>query len=461
MKKTILFFILVILFIHLDAQVLITTSQMNSINSSQGAFEGQIYKNTETNVFYIGLSAGTLKTIGELNSISANSTLTGNGTTASPLGLAQQGANSGQVLSWNGTSWVPVNAAPANTTVSNTVTAPNSITTTVNGTTGAAVNMVTGVSNTSSNNALSTTVNGVIGANVNIINSISNSFAGGQLTTTVNGVNATPVTLPSGTVTNVIGTSPITVTNGTTTPNISITRNNIDVGTSSSSATNPLVLSGGTNSAVVGGSNATLTVNNTAPLWNANQLRSTNISTTSPTTGQVLRYDGTNWTPYTITNSGNKKLVISAEYAGAVIVPGSGADIHRGDLIGGNTGTIAPYYMNYYEWKGRYTGNQTYQVIVRITLPSDFTSWQTSNPFQFYNMSNTNCNVTLTAYLSTSTTAFYTGSSISNSSWTLSNLTSANLSSWATAGQTASFVFTFSSTNTNVSRIGDIILNYQ
>lgn len=46
MKKTILFFILVILFIHLDAQVLITTSQMNSINSSQGAFEGQIYKNT-------------------------------------------------------------------------------------------------------------------------------------------------------------------------------------------------------------------------------------------------------------------------------------------------------------------------------------------------------------------------------------------------------------------------------
>ncbi len=161
-------------------------------------------------------------------------------------------------------------------------------------------------------------------------------------------------------------------------------------------------------------------------------------------------------------SSSNKKNVISAEYTGAVVVPGSGSDSHRGDMTGGNTGATTPYYMNYYEWKGRSTsGAQTYQVVVRITLPNDFTAWQSLNPFQFYNMANTNCNVTLTAYLSTSTTAFYTGSAISNSGWTLSSLTAANLSSWATAGQTASFVFTFSSTNGNVARIGDIILNYQ
>ncbi len=36
-----------------------------------------------------------------------NSTLNGNGTSASPLGLAQQGASSGQVLKWNGTNWAP------------------------------------------------------------------------------------------------------------------------------------------------------------------------------------------------------------------------------------------------------------------------------------------------------------------------------------------------------------------
>lgn len=38
-----------------------------------------------------------------------NSTLFGNGTTASPLGVAQQSATSGQVLKWNGTTWTPAN----------------------------------------------------------------------------------------------------------------------------------------------------------------------------------------------------------------------------------------------------------------------------------------------------------------------------------------------------------------
>jgi hypothetical protein len=403
MKKTILFFLFIVLFIHLDAQMLITTSQMNNINSSQGAFEGQIYKNTETNIFYIGLSSGTLKTIGDLNSISANSSLTGNGTAASPLGLAQQGANSGQVLAWNGTSWVPTNAAQANTTVSNSVTSPNSLTTTVNGVTGNSVNLVTGVSNTSSNNTLSTTVNGMTSTGVNIVNTIQLELAGNLLVSRVNGIGSTAITLPTpdgsetkinsgnnttvlgsgtvaspytinvpdasttlkgviqlvgdltgtainpriaanavtyskiqnvsgqrllgnptataaapseislgtglsftgsvlntvnnGTVTNVIGNSPITVTNGTTTPNISITRNNIVAGTSSNSATNPLVLDAGATNAVVGGANATLTVNNTAPLWNANQLQGNTISSTAPTNGQVLKWNGSTWIP--------------------------------------------------------------------------------------------------------------------------------------------------------------------
>lgn len=33
-----------------------------------------------------------------------NATLTGLGTVGSPLGIAQQGATSGQVLAWNGTT---------------------------------------------------------------------------------------------------------------------------------------------------------------------------------------------------------------------------------------------------------------------------------------------------------------------------------------------------------------------
>ncbi|MBK8554796.1 MAG: tail fiber domain-containing protein [Lewinellaceae bacterium] len=38
---------------------------------------------------------------------SANATISGNGTLASPLGIAQQGATNGQILKWNGTAWAP------------------------------------------------------------------------------------------------------------------------------------------------------------------------------------------------------------------------------------------------------------------------------------------------------------------------------------------------------------------
>ncbi len=40
-------------------------------------------------------------------SLATHTTLTGNGTSGSPLAIAQQGATSGQVLKWNGTTWAP------------------------------------------------------------------------------------------------------------------------------------------------------------------------------------------------------------------------------------------------------------------------------------------------------------------------------------------------------------------
>lgn len=46
-----------------------------------------------------------------LESISTSAALSGNGTTASPLTLATQGAIAGQVLQWNGTAWVPANVS--------------------------------------------------------------------------------------------------------------------------------------------------------------------------------------------------------------------------------------------------------------------------------------------------------------------------------------------------------------
>ncbi len=60
----------------------------------------------------------------------SDNTLDGNGTTLAPLRLAQQGATSGQVLKWNGSTWAPAdetggNTYSAGTGISITGTAPN------------------------------------------------------------------------------------------------------------------------------------------------------------------------------------------------------------------------------------------------------------------------------------------------------------------------------------------------
>jgi hypothetical protein len=121
----------------------------------------------------------------------------------------------------------------------------------------------------------------------------------------------------------ITGTSPITVNTSGTTSTIGITRNNIVAGISSSGATNPLVLDAGATNAVVGGANATLIVNNTAPLWNANQLQGRNIAATAPTDGQVLTWNGTNtnWAPANPNNwllTGNNNATYNTNFLGTI-----------------------------------------------------------------------------------------------------------------------------------------------
>lgn len=346
----------------LDVNGSLRVRKITQVGPSQSAKDSIMVFDAGGVVKYVSANAVVAEATAGNGKVLTNSTLTGNGSTGNELGIAQQGATTGQVLTWNGTTWVPQAAAPVSTT--NTIsTSGNTITSNVNGVSSTTPSITSNNLNLTGNN-LSTSVNGVASSNVDLTPYLDNtdnqnlsiignnlSISGGNSVTlpiadgsetkvnagtninvTGSGTTASPyvinntfteidgsttneiqtlnlsantlslsngggsVTLSGGTVTNVSGTAPISVVNGTTTPTISLTRNNLNTASSSSSAISPISITNGTN-AVVNGADTSLAVNNTAPLWNANQLQGVNVSATAPTNGQILKYNGTQWLP--------------------------------------------------------------------------------------------------------------------------------------------------------------------
>ena len=151
----------------LDVNGSLRVRKINQIGPDQSAKDSIMVFDSDGVVKYVSANKVVSQATAGSSKVLTNSTLIGNGSTGNELGLAQQGATSGQVLAWNGTTWLPVNASGLSTTVSNT----------------------------STGNVLSTTVNGTTGATVPIINSNVISIAAGVLKTSVNGVEST-VTLP-------------------------------------------------------------------------------------------------------------------------------------------------------------------------------------------------------------------------------------------------------------------------
>ncbi|WP_157960833.1 beta strand repeat-containing protein [Nubsella zeaxanthinifaciens] len=529
---------------------------------------------------------------------------------------------SSKLLGFDSSGNLVLGADPTATSVSNTVTSPNSLTTTVNGVTGTSVSMVTGVSNSSSTNSLSTTVNGVTGTSVNIINSNALAGASNKLTSTVNGV-AADLAPSSGTIASskllgfdaggnlVVGADPGVVNSiytaddaltgnrtvdmpssrtlafspsGTQVVNqfsvdgttFSIDALNKRIGLGTSSPTEKLQIVGGnqmvqsssgvggvitvlntattnqfridpmdavgpklklgtssdpiafwemgaynsinnfdnkgrdykifnnanTNALFVKGSNgfvgvstitpattldvqgkpgsATVADGVTFPRLTGDQLKAKDatytdagtivyvtaaVGTASTKTANVnaiglYQFNGTIWQRLATTNVATKKMVIPAEYAGAVLTPSGTANV--GDMIADNTRTtVTPNWMNYYEWTGRDASTaQTYQVAVRVTLPNDFVSWDSSNAVQIDNLANTGCSASFEWFLS-GTTAFASQTNITNTSWAKTAFSATNMASWVTPGATAVLLITFSATNGKLVRVGDITLNYQ
>lgn len=167
-----------------------------------------------------------------------------------------------------------------------------------------------------------------------------------------------------------------------------------------------------------------------------------------------------------LTGSGRrtKKVVISAEYAGAALSTyydgaGNSQASNSGDMTSDldSTGN-----MNYYEWTSTVATPQFYTVPVRITLPSDFSEWNgtTSIQVNYKATTGTTTNNRVHIRIYRDTTSIYSSLNLSDTSWTTLDIANTSLTNWATAGQTATIYIQFEAQNSGKIRSGDIVLNY-
>lgn len=105
----------------------ISLNDMNDVNTA-GAVTNQVLQWNGSQWVPATLPGSTGDNWGT-QTATTNGTLTGNGTAGLPLGIAQQGATSGQVLQWNGSAWVPATISGDNwgtqTIVTNTTLTGN------------------------------------------------------------------------------------------------------------------------------------------------------------------------------------------------------------------------------------------------------------------------------------------------------------------------------------------------
>ena len=178
--------------------------------------------------------------------------------------------------------------------------------------------------------------------------------------------------------------------------------------------------------------------------------------------------------------------LISAEYPGATLTASNSATT-TGNMTSDISRDADLWWMNYYDWTSTTVSPlQDYTVAVKVTLPSNFVSWQSSNALQINFATewtdNTKNKLDVYIYNMTDTPAQIVTQSLTNVSapaadWEVitiddSVLVDATAPDWDAAGETAVFFLKLSSLrdasnctagsdNGCYVRVGDITLNYK
>ncbi len=164
-----------------------------------------------------------------------------------------------------------------------------------------------------------------------------------------------------------------------------------------------------------------------------------------------------------------KKIILTAEYAGAVLDNG-GASSDIGTMIAGYDSTQKE---NYYQWTTAQSTNQTYDIVIQIPIPSDFSSWAVTNPLTVdINVSSTTngavigtlldtANAAVTNWNTCTLTPTATGWVTSGAGGTNAPTACAISSGTWTAGGVATLRLHLQAPPSGTTEVGDIVMSYK
>lgn len=125
--------------------------------------------------------------------------------------------------------------------------------------------------------------------------------------------------------------------------------------------------------------------------------------------------------------------------------------------------STANAFQNYYKWKGN-LDNQSYDVVVRVLLPEDFGSWDSSEAISFNSKvddATGNTGVTLTVYdTNDNQDAGYTPTKIKATTWTPTNIGSGSLSGTYNDIDYITLKFTMTADTNDNAMLGEVKLKY-
>ncbi len=153
-----------------------------------------------------------------------------------------------------------------------------------------------------------------------------------------------------------------------------------------------------------------------------------------------------------------KRIMLTAEYIGAVLDAGSGSN-NEGTMT---SGVNVSDRMNYYKWTTSEATNQSYDVVVQVPIPTDFDGWTTTSPINISTYTSNTTNGTITFELRDSTNTvrrnFVSVTPNANNTWQVRD--PGTFTGTYTPGDYMTFRIRMQSPQNGDVRIGNIYMDY-